>query len=71
MKFNKYGQPIGKTATTLSNFLGLIARNGRVTPLQYKDWRMVPTSTKDTIWLIVQVTILNFFQIKIFFMTLY
>ncbi|XP_020090590.1 uncharacterized protein LOC109711781 isoform X1 [Ananas comosus] len=54
VKFNKYGQPIGKTATTLSNFLGLIARNGRVTSLQYKDWRMVPATIKDTIWLIVQ-----------------
>lgn len=55
IKLNEFGQPIGKAAATLSNFLGLMARNGQIIPLSYKDWRVVPNTTKDIMWMIVQV----------------
>ncbi|XP_020082626.1 uncharacterized protein LOC109706239 [Ananas comosus] len=31
-----------------------MARNGQIIPLSYKDWRVVPNSTKDIMWMIVQ-----------------
>nr|CAD1824785.1 unnamed protein product [Ananas comosus var. bracteatus] len=54
IKLNDFGQPIGKAATTLSNFLGLMARNGQIISLSYKDWRVVPNTTKDIMWMIVK-----------------
>lgn len=65
VKFNEYGQPIGKSAATLSNFLGLIARNGQITPLSHKDWRQVPSTDKNFMWNIVQVELLIFIPIPI------
>ncbi len=63
IKFNEYGQPIRKSASTLSNFLGLIAKNGQITPLSHKDWSLVPNTDKNLMWNIVQVWLLIFMQI--------
>ena len=36
---NELNQPVGKEATRLGNFLGTVARNGKLCSLSYKDWR--------------------------------
>lgn len=61
VELNEYGQPIGEVAATLSSFLGLIARNGQLAPLDYKDWRLVPSTLKNTMWMVVLVYIDYFF----------
>ncbi|KAK9286630.1 hypothetical protein L1049_015030 [Liquidambar formosana] len=50
---NKLGQPIGRLAPKLSNFLGTIARNGHVAPLTYVDWRGMPDASKEKMWQLV------------------
>lgn len=55
VEFNHLGQPIGKESSTLKFFLGTIARDGKLTPLNFMDWRSMPTDYKDTIWFIVKV----------------
>lgn len=36
---NELNQPIGTEAGRLANFLGTVARNGKLCSLSYKDWR--------------------------------
>ncbi|OIT34242.1 hypothetical protein A4A49_09709 [Nicotiana attenuata] len=50
VELNEHGQPIGPEASRLSSKLGVIARNGILAPLNYKDWRLVPKMFKDIIW---------------------
>nr|XP_009796880.1 PREDICTED: uncharacterized protein LOC104243398 [Nicotiana sylvestris]XP_016439204.1 PREDICTED: uncharacterized protein LOC107765113 [Nicotiana tabacum] len=50
VELNEYGQPIGPETSRLSSKLGVIARNGILAPLNYKDWRLVPKMFKDIIW---------------------
>lgn len=52
---NEFGQPIGVEAPKLVNFLGTIARNGHMAPLNYVDWRALPDERKETMWQQVQV----------------
>ncbi|XP_072967617.1 uncharacterized protein [Typha angustifolia] len=54
VNFNSVGQPVGKEATTLSSFLGTIARDGKLAPLIYVDWRALPDENKDIMWQVVQ-----------------
>lgn len=55
VSLNTSGEPVGKEAGTLSNFLCAIARDGVLAPLTYQDWRRVPEKNKDIIWRIVKV----------------
>jgi hypothetical protein len=55
VEFNHLGQPIGKESFILSSFLGMIARDGKLIPLNVSNWKEVPIELKDAIWLIVQV----------------
>ncbi|XP_021891603.1 uncharacterized protein LOC110809924 isoform X3 [Carica papaya] len=52
--FNKIGQPVGREASKLSSFLGNIARNGHIAPLNYISWRHLPDTIKEDIWQHVQ-----------------
>ena len=52
---NEFGQPIGLDAPKLINFLGTIARDGHISPLNYVDWRAVPDENKEKMWQLVQV----------------
>ncbi|XP_052194420.1 uncharacterized protein LOC127802577 isoform X2 [Diospyros lotus] len=51
---NELGQPIGLEAPKLTNFLGTIARNGHMAPLNYIDWRALPDENKEKMWQQVQ-----------------
>ncbi|KAL7002064.1 hypothetical protein U1Q18_052397 [Sarracenia purpurea var. burkii] len=51
---NELGQPVGVEAPKLTNFLGTIARNGHLAPLNYVDWRAVPNANKESMWQQVQ-----------------
>jgi hypothetical protein len=55
VSLNTSGEPVGKEAGTLSNFLSAIARDGILAPLIYQDWRCVPEKNKDIMWRIVKV----------------
>lgn len=55
MEFNHLGQPIGNESFILTSFLGIIARDGKLMPLNILNWKAVPIEYKDTIWLIVKV----------------
>ncbi|XP_012851770.1 PREDICTED: uncharacterized protein LOC105971463 [Erythranthe guttata] len=55
VSFNELGQPKDQDKTsTLSHFLGTIARNGRYCPLNYEDWRLMPYSYKEEMLKIVK-----------------
>ncbi|XP_075515331.1 uncharacterized protein LOC142549970 [Primulina tabacum] len=45
--FNERGQPYGEMQPTLANFVGTIARNGNVLPLDFSDWRKMPKRCLD------------------------
>ncbi|XP_058188599.1 uncharacterized protein LOC131306400 isoform X2 [Rhododendron vialii] len=51
---NEFGQPIGVEAPKLVNFLGTIARNGHMAPLNYIEWRALPDESKEKMWQQVQ-----------------
>ncbi|XP_028079201.1 uncharacterized protein LOC114280979 [Camellia sinensis] len=51
---NELGQPIGLEAPKLTNFLGTIARNGHMAPLNYVEWRALPDEIKEKMWQQVQ-----------------
>uniref|UniRef100_A0ACD5V2N1 Uncharacterized protein n=1 Tax=Avena sativa TaxID=4498 RepID=A0ACD5V2N1_AVESA len=55
VSLNTSGEPVGKQAGTLSNFLSAIARDGILAPLVYQDWRRVPEKNKDIMWRIVKL----------------
>ena len=38
---NELNQPVGKEVARLGNFLGTVARNGKLCSLSYKDWRKI------------------------------
>ncbi|KAI8568970.1 hypothetical protein RHMOL_Rhmol02G0242500 [Rhododendron molle] len=50
--FNDKGQPISNYST-LSHFLGTIARNGKYAPLQYKTWHKMPKVFKEDMFALV------------------
>lgn len=41
VKCNEFDQPIGEEAGVLGKFLGMVARNGCLCSLSYKDWRLL------------------------------
>ncbi|WVZ98582.1 hypothetical protein U9M48_044007 [Paspalum notatum var. saurae] len=41
VKCNEVDQPIGEEAGVLGQFLGMVARNGCLCSLSYKDWRLL------------------------------
>lgn len=55
VSFNKHGQPDGPNVSNFTNFLGTIARNGRIAPRTYTDWRALPKPCKDDMWIAVRV----------------
>ncbi|CAN1133617.1 hypothetical protein LINPERHAP2_LOCUS7778 [Linum perenne] len=54
ISINQYGQPIGKNATRLGFFLGVLARKATYAPLRYEDWRLMPENHKTEMWNMVQ-----------------
>ncbi|TYG99385.1 hypothetical protein ES288_A10G191400v1 [Gossypium darwinii] len=52
---NQYGQPIGKEASKLAEFLGTIARTGSICPLNTKHWKHLPKYVLENILAIVHM----------------
>ncbi|MFQ6641802.1 hypothetical protein Gotur_016469 [Gossypium turneri] len=44
---NSYGQPIGSEARLLVGYLGIIARNVNLLPINYESWHHMPDSNKN------------------------
>lgn len=66
VSFNDFGQPNDqKSTSTLAHFLGTIARNGLFCPLNYKDWRLMPSSYKEDMLKEVKVADFNAFELFI------
>ncbi|KAK9269839.1 hypothetical protein L1049_025412 [Liquidambar formosana] len=54
VSFNKHEQPDGPNVSNCTNFLGTIARNGRMAPLTYIDWKALPKPCKDDMWIAIR-----------------
>lgn len=52
---NELGQPIGNSSTKLASNLGVLARNGILLPLTYRDWRHMDEEFKNDAWAHVKV----------------
>ncbi|MBA0876441.1 hypothetical protein Goshw_021417, partial [Gossypium schwendimanii] len=44
---NNHGQPIGSEAQLLAGYLGIIARNANLLPINYESWHHIPNSNKN------------------------
>ncbi|KHF97363.1 UDP-N-acetylglucosamine--N-acetylmuramyl- (pentapeptide) pyrophosphoryl-undecaprenol N-acetylglucosamine transferase [Gossypium arboreum] len=44
---NNLGQPIGSKARLLAGYLGIIARNANILPINYESWHQMPDSNKN------------------------
>ncbi|MFQ6662958.1 hypothetical protein Gotur_030644 [Gossypium turneri] len=44
---NSHGQPIGSEARLLVGYLGIIARNTNMLPINYESWHHMPGSNKN------------------------
>ncbi|GMI70113.1 hypothetical protein HRI_000680600 [Hibiscus trionum] len=44
---NDVGQPIGAEAGVLGSYLGIVARNNAILPINYESWRQMPNSNKN------------------------
>lgn len=51
---NEFGEPIGPEAPKFIFFLGTIARNGHIAPLNYIHWKAVPDENKERMWQLVE-----------------
>ncbi|KAF2319952.1 hypothetical protein GH714_020902 [Hevea brasiliensis] len=48
------GQPVGPEASKLASFLGTLARNGEMAPLNFLEWSGMPDAIKEDMWQFVQ-----------------
>ncbi|MFQ6666071.1 hypothetical protein Gotur_032579, partial [Gossypium turneri] len=44
---NNFGQPVGSEARLLAGYLGIIARNANMLPINYESWHQMPDSNKN------------------------
>ncbi|MFQ6662086.1 hypothetical protein Gotur_030017, partial [Gossypium turneri] len=44
---NNLGQPIGSEARLLAGYLGIIAQNANMLPINYESWHQMPNSNKN------------------------
>ncbi|PPS17428.1 hypothetical protein GOBAR_AA03148 [Gossypium barbadense] len=44
---NNHGQPVGQEARLLAGYLGIIARNANMLPINYESWPNMPDSNKN------------------------
>ncbi|XP_012846311.1 PREDICTED: uncharacterized protein LOC105966291 [Erythranthe guttata] len=47
VQFNEYGQAIGLNKSEYVEFVGTLVRNGKLLPIDIKDWHRVPKPTKS------------------------
>ncbi|KAH1038585.1 hypothetical protein J1N35_040328, partial [Gossypium stocksii] len=46
---NYHGQPVGPKARLLAGYLGIIARNANMLPINYESWHNMPDSKKNQV----------------------
>ncbi|MFQ6659731.1 hypothetical protein Gotur_028515 [Gossypium turneri] len=51
---NSFGQPIGLGAQLLAGYLGIIARNANMLPINYESWHQMPDSNKKKLSIILR-----------------
>ncbi|MFQ6653674.1 hypothetical protein Gotur_024945 [Gossypium turneri] len=44
---NNFGQHVGSEARLLAGYLGIIARNANMLPINYESWHQMPDSNKN------------------------
>ncbi|KAG8478711.1 hypothetical protein CXB51_028594 [Gossypium anomalum] len=44
---NTYGQPVGSEARLLAGYIGILARNANMLPINYESWHHMPDSNKN------------------------
>ncbi|KAK5838883.1 hypothetical protein PVK06_007629 [Gossypium arboreum] len=44
---NTYGQPVGSEARLLTGYIGILARNANMLPINYESWHHMPDSNKN------------------------
>ncbi|KAK8260854.1 hypothetical protein V6Z12_D13G146800 [Gossypium hirsutum] len=44
---NSFGQPVGTEARLLAGYLGILARNANMLPINYESWNKMPDSNKN------------------------
>ncbi|PPS13835.1 hypothetical protein GOBAR_AA06721 [Gossypium barbadense] len=44
---NNHGQPVGSEARLLAGYLGILARNANMLPINYESWHHMPDSNKN------------------------
>ncbi|KAH1046297.1 hypothetical protein J1N35_037081 [Gossypium stocksii] len=44
---NNHGQPVGTEAQVLAGYLGILARNSNMLPINYESWHHMPDSNKN------------------------
>ncbi|MFQ6646558.1 hypothetical protein Gotur_020107, partial [Gossypium turneri] len=44
---NSFGQPVGSEARLLAGYLGILARNANMLPINYESWHKIPDSNKN------------------------
>ncbi|XP_040968339.1 uncharacterized protein [Gossypium hirsutum] len=44
---NTHGQPVGSEARLLAGYLGILARNANMLPINYESWHHMPNSNKN------------------------
>lgn len=69
INFDQHGNAIGPNKSKYVEFLGTIARNGKLAPLNAKDWREVSQPLKRAMVELVKVMLptINFYYAKFLF----
>ncbi|MFQ6656732.1 hypothetical protein Gotur_026710, partial [Gossypium turneri] len=44
---NSFGQPVGSEARLLAGYMGILARNANMLPINYESWHQMPDSNKN------------------------
>lgn len=55
LELDEENQVVGSNCGTFASQLGIIAKDGNKLPLTYTDWRAMPKTNKDSIWLDIKV----------------
>ncbi|KAK5838828.1 hypothetical protein PVK06_007568 [Gossypium arboreum] len=53
---NTHGQPVGSEARLLAGYLGILARNANMLPINYESWHHMPDSNKNQALANIKVT---------------
>lgn len=59
VNLDKYGRPVGEEGTTLTRFIGTMARRPQYAPINYKSWKDIPKKDKDAMLETIEVLLLS------------